>query len=365
MAANLSDIENSETEWIFFNVFVLMKQFMFHVMMFIIVFGVVSNSLNILIFYKMGLKDNLTITLFSLSVSDLMYLVMRSPWVVFWFLVENYPHLNLPTNDDLLMLGPSWCAQLFYDFSAFVSVFLAVVRCACVARPLKFKSMFTKSRTVTTLVVLFFVAMVLISPLLMIIDISWVVDPTTNATYRSLKYSGNFQTIYKVSDIFNRNILAWLTYATMIACVVILSSKLLAASRFRQSLANHGLSGKVKTAQRVSRPSKSRDPSTQSESAESTEKEPGRTSTKELQVIKSVTVICVIFIFSQLPTQAITSLRLFDSEFYDFRKYYYFYVVGNYVINTLCCFNASVNILVHFHFNSRYREKFFDLFYRK
>ena len=48
--------------------------------------------------------------------------------------------------------------------------------------------------------------------------------------------SDNFAEIYKVNDIINRNFVSWTAYITVITFVVILTAKLLAASKFRLSL---------------------------------------------------------------------------------------------------------------------------------
>ncbi|GFR70686.1 histone-lysine N-methyltransferase SETMAR [Elysia marginata] len=209
---------------------------------------------------------------------------MRSPSVVIWFLAEFYPDPELPANDSVLMYALSALSYLFYDYSSFVSVFLAVVRCACVARPLKFKTMFNKKRTFTTLSLLFLVAMTLNSLTLAIVRLGWTVNPWTNSTYRSIKFKENSQTLSKVNDILNRNIIAWLTYITVVTCVVILAAKLQAASRFRRSLASNGEPGKDKP-----RPHKSSKPSPPLESSAPSEKSSSIMSVKDVRVIQSCT----------------------------------------------------------------------------
>ncbi|GFS08227.1 chemosensory receptor C [Elysia marginata] len=155
-------------------------------------------------------------------------------------MTENDRLHKWPFDSYIKMFGPFWYAYVFYDYSSFVSMFLAAVRCACVAKPLKLKSVFTKSRTVVILCVVFLVAVTLRIPVMTVSSLSWAVDPNTYETFRALKFSDNFRKIYKVNDILSRNIIAWLTYITVVTCIAILASKLQAASRFWRSLASNG-----------------------------------------------------------------------------------------------------------------------------
>ena len=163
-------------------------------------------------------------------------LVLRSPLTVAYFMMENHPNHVWSFDPRILILVLFWPMYVFYDYSSFISVFLALVRCVCVARPLQFKSMFTTSRTVAILVVLFFVSLTLRAPVLTIFHLTWAVNPRTNSTWRYIGAAENFVEIYKANDVFNRNIILWVCYFSVIACVIIFASNIRAASKFRQSL---------------------------------------------------------------------------------------------------------------------------------
>ena len=260
-----------------------------------------------------------------------------------------------------------WYAYIFYDYSSFISVFLATVRCACVARPLRFKSMFTRSRTVTVLCLLFVLAFVLRVPALTVFRLSWALNPQTNSTFRSVVFADNFRAIYQANDILNRNIISWLAYITITTCVVILASKLQTASRFRRSLSSQVASNvqpkKGKSAGQMS--GALGIPLKDSKSAGHNLKDSDKMSTRELQVIQSVTLICVIFILSQLPFQVISTVRLFVPEFDNYRSAHHIYGFSSHISSTFGFLNASVNIFVHICFNARYRKQFLALFSKK
>ncbi|GFR70693.1 chemosensory receptor C [Elysia marginata] len=189
-----------------------------------------------------------------------------------------------------------------------------------------------------------------------------VVIVRTNSTYRSIKSTDNIRDIYHVNDILNRNIIPWAAYIIVVTCVVILASKLQAAARFRRSLAasTNGGSEKNKTGL-----SNSSDPSSLSEYSRHNEKSSSKMSTKDLQVVQSVTLICVIFILSQLPYQMISFVRLLIPDFNSFGESKYSFGLSGYAKNIFSYLNASVNICVYYHFNARYRETFRNIFSRK
>ncbi|GFR75735.1 chemosensory receptor C [Elysia marginata] len=330
--------------------------------------------MSILTFLKMGLRDNVTITLFSLSTSDLCYLVIRSVPTVGRFIISNHPNHPWPFHPHILTLGTFWYSFVFYDFSAFVSVFLAVVRCACVAKPLLFKSMFTKARTLSILGSLFLLALVLRIPVLTVFRLTWIANPRTNATFRTVEYTENFMEIYKANDIANRNILSWLTYITMVVCVVILASKLRAASRLRHTLTAQTVHEDIRDTEisdmqavprSITNSTSSSLPPTISETNNKTphnSKDLNKISSKDLQVIQSVTLICFIFIFSQLPYQAVSTVRLLDPEFNDVGSRVLLYGIMGHVSTTFSFINASINIVVLYNYNTKYREQFRALF---
>ena len=319
------------------------RSFMYHVWLCILIFGLASNTINIIVFIKIGFRDNVTLTLLFLSLSDLLHVILKCPVAVSRFMLQNFPNHNWPFDGLILYLAFFWPGYVFYDYSSFISVFLALVRCACVARPLRFKSMFTKSRTVKILVALFIIALILRAPVLTIFRLTWAVNPQTNTTYRSILETENYRTIYTANDIINRNVISWIAYIIVTTCVIILVSKLRGASRLRKSLQSAAHDSPKNPLNENEKSSKN-------------------LSAKDLQVIQSVTLICVIFILSQLPFQIMSTVRLLDPEFGDGKKKRYAFGFASHLSETFGYLNISINIFVYYHFNTRYRETLFSLF---
>ena len=311
-----------------------------HVWPVIISFGLISNTINIIVFLRSGVRDNVTILLLCLSVSDFSFLLLMTPWlatVLIWFFVPNW---NWKFDFTITALLIYWPAFTMYDFSAYLSVFLGITRCACVALPLHFKSMFTKSRTVICVVVLFISTVLLRIPMLTIHSIGIKLNPLTNQSYAYLVKHGS-PTKVLVNDVLNRTSLPWIAFIIMVACVVILSVKLVEASKVRQLPTSASPETTEKPDDRVQ----------QSRSKH-------KMSARETHVVQSVVLVCVIFILSQLPFLLYSTARLIHPEFDVGKQFEHLFGISNQISLTCSFLNASVNIFIYFNYNSKYRSTF-------
>ncbi|GFS02751.1 chemosensory receptor A [Elysia marginata] len=85
-------------------------------------------------------------------------------------------------------------------------------------------------------------------------------------------------------------------------------------------------------------------------------------SAKDIQVVQSVVVVCIIFILSQLPFLLYSTARLIEPEFSDKGRYVYLFRLCTTISLTCSFLNASVNIFVYFTYNSKYRAAFLTIF---
>ncbi|GFN83380.1 chemosensory receptor a [Plakobranchus ocellatus] len=293
----------------------------------IILFGIFSNTTNIIVFLKTGIKDNVTMLLLSLSISDLTFLVLISATVSTFVIVHFAPTWPWLFDRNVTAFLLYWPAFTAYDFSSYIAVFLGVVRCACVALPLHFKSVFTKSRTLIVLIFILFATICLRIPVLIIHSFHIKTDVSTNRSWLSLK-AHDLENRVRINDTLNRNTLPWIAYIVMVVCVVVLAVKLQQTAQVRQSYSN-----------------KSSD-------------KPGNPgiSAKESHVIKSVVLVCIIFIFSQLPFLTYSTARLVYPDFDQGKRLGHLFTVCSLISMTCAFLNASVNIFVYYTYNSKYRS---------
>ena len=309
----------------------------------IILFGFISNIVNIIVFVKSGAKDNVGVLVISLAVSDLTFLVLITPSLCGHVIFAFFRSHSWPFDHQFISYLFYWPAFTAYDLSTYISVSLGVMRCACVAMPLKFKLVFTKSKTIIWVIFLVVLTISLQIPMLSILRISWKTDPSTN---KSVPYllSRNFESMSQINDVLNRGIMIYLAYATMIICVSVLSLKLYQAAQIRRSCTAGGMQQPGQTSDKTVTKTMS---------------------TKDLQVVKSVALVCSIFIVAQFPFLLSSTIRLIIPEFNSGKRLSGLFGVFSQVSRTCSYLNASINIFVYYNYNSKYRDTFKSLFCAK
>ena len=300
----------------------------------IILFGLISNTINIVVFLKAGNKDNVTTLLLSLAVSDLVFLTLISPSMCGYAILSLASSHPWPFDRFILFFLFYWPASTAYDLSAFIAVSLGVMRCACVAMPLKFKLVFTRSRTIKWVMFLVVLAVSLRLPVLTIHRISWRRDPQTNLSSPYLK-AVNTAYMSRINDVLNRGIVIYILYITMVTCVVVLSFKLYQASKIRRSC--------------TTRPTETSDQASDKPVVQ------GLTS-KDVQVVKSVVLVCTIFILSQLTFLTTSTARLIRPSFDEGQQLVFLFGIFIQISLTCSYLNASINIFVYYNYNSKYRS---------
>ena len=293
----------------------------------LLVFGITANILNIVVFIKTGARDNVTVSFIALSASDLVYLVVISPF----FIVITIAHyveeklgikLNWLIDKDVLAHPSYWHSFVFYETSILITVYISVVRCACVAMPFTVKNIFTSRRAIVTFITFFISLLLLRIPVFMTKRIIREFDPISNTTqvvYRELDDGGLAEKLY---DIMNRNILNWASIVIVVACLVVMVTKLRASARFRSSAgATHSaethtgnrdvdlnnvqaISSEQDQEKQTSQSKPSRDSRQTSQTKTfkvkklpSSEKEKQQMlSSKEAQVVRTVVLVAVVFV---------------------------------------------------------------------
>ncbi|XP_059174867.1 uncharacterized protein LOC131955007 [Physella acuta] len=247
--------------------------------------GVVLNFLNMATFVLTGLQDGVTVSFFLLSTSDFAYdlisLTIRSCVVLTYS-----GQTSIVTCSEEFQLVAYWHSLVFYDYSVYVTAFIALVRCCCVAMPLRFKNQFTVSRTLCALCLFFIAATILRTPALIAMTLRNTPSPNQTS---ALELWNNLRI---VNDTLNRNIIPLSCFIIIFLCLIILSIKLFSASNFRQTM----------TAPKQSKNS--------------------RTSwtKKDLRVVQSVTLISTLFVTFTLPFVVCSLTRtiypaMFESDF--------------------------------------------------
>ena len=209
--------------------------------------------------------------------------------------------------------------------------------------PLKFKFVFTRSRTIKWVIFLAVLAVSLRLPVFTIHRISWRTDPQTNMSSPYLK-GVNYAYMTRINDILNRGIVIYILYITMVTCVAVLTFKLYQASKIRRACTTV----LPKTSDQA--PDK---PVTYG------------LSSKDIQVVKSVVMVCMIFTLAQLPFLFLSTSRLFRPDFGNNQRLAYLFSILFQISQTCSHVNASINIFVYYSYNTRYRSVLYALLFVK
>ncbi|GFR67646.1 multitransmembrane protein [Elysia marginata] len=126
----------------------------------------------------------------------------------------------------------------------------------------------------------------------------------------------------------------------MVTCVCVLTFKLYQAAKIRRSCANQ-----------------------LPQSSEKSRNKPDDQglSSKDLQVVKSVVLVCTIFILSQLTFLVTSTIRLIEPEFDTGTNLHYLFAIFSQVSRTCSYLNSSINILVYYNYNTKFRSAFSSL----
>ncbi|KAK3756367.1 hypothetical protein RRG08_038856 [Elysia crispata] len=171
-------------------------------------------------------------------------------------------------------------------------------------------------------------------------------DPQFNRTRLMLR-SVNFElagVLFEVSKAVNRIFIPFVAEIILIVCVTIMTYKLRQSATIRHSMTS--------TAIQV-------DKSVGEEKEENTDIAPGsKLNIRELKVIQSVNMICVLFIIGTSPRCIIEGCDLALKEFGDHVTLYYFL---NGMQDLFVALSIAANIIVYYRYNTKYRVTFHKL----
>lgn len=292
--------------------------------------GVMFNLINISVFWRLGFKDPLNITLFSLSIADTGALL---PLV--WISVCNNPlveeKLSYLDVQGVQHLTAGWPHVCFSRIAGLLTAFITFERHLCVALPLKAKNIITHRRRVIVVVVIFVVMVVGVVPTYFGAGLGPVFNSDTNRTKIGLVYYKHGTEIENVAILFS-------AFTQLLAFVVVTISTLGLVQVLRQ---------KSKWRQSMTRPNQS-----------------SALSSRDAKAVRLVITIATIFITSYLPICASLIGMLSYKEFTMVGVYRNLLLACATIFFCLEAINSSVNFFVYIAMNAKYREMCLSVFKR-
>ncbi|XP_005097132.1 melanopsin-like [Aplysia californica] len=226
--------------------------------------------------------------------------------------------------------------QMFLDISILITTFISVQRCCCVALPLRFKTVFTRKRSVFVLLGIWAYGISSYLPVLVKQRMHWSVDPQTNSSMLVIWRAPGTASALSFMDVVNQTFLGIASEVVVIVCLVVLTLALRSTSQFRRSMMSAAtVPGTAKTGSKLS--------------------------SKEEQVVKTVTVISVVFVCTNSAAVFLAVARLCVPDFDLYRRFHNIFLVSHNTRALVEYAGPFLNFLSYFFANTKFREEFYKL----
>ncbi|XP_012940731.1 G-protein coupled receptor 183-like [Aplysia californica] len=293
--------------------------------------GIVTNVINLIVFIRQGFKDNVNISLFSLAISDIGALLPLL-WVSIGF-NPLFVNSDLPFDTvEVLHLTSGWPHICFARISGWITAFIMLERCLCIAVPLKVKTMITVKRIVIVLVSIYVAMIGALLPVFYALRLEPRYSPLKNETKFRMVYIPNGFAIE--SAVFLINAFSQLiTFSMVIICSTILVQNLISKSKWRKSTSSSG--------------------------------DHDSFSNRDKKVVKLVLFIAIIFIVCLFPSVINFIAQSLEPEYTASGKYGDLYLLTWSFSVSLSATNSAVNIFVYYNMSSKYKQILDEMLLRR
>ncbi|CAL1546019.1 unnamed protein product, partial [Lymnaea stagnalis] len=253
--------------------------------------GLITNAVNIRTFLAMGAKDGVTVSFLFLSASELLCSLAglgQRLSMAFWLteMATGYQtcfHINPYVFNVYLGNIRSGLFQI----PVVITTYLAVVKCMCVVYPLGFKKTFSVAKTVKIMVWICLVSFVTFIPILATMGVVEVFDQQVNVTRPILWFPPYRDIVRNIVWNCRDSVSAITSEIIIVVCLVVMTRSLSKAVSVRESLTSGGGAGLV------GKP--------QGRSGSHWKTSTGMLKGKELQVIRQVAYISLVYIVGNTP----------------------------------------------------------------
>lgn len=295
----------------------------------VVLWGMFANSVNVVVFLKMGCHDSVNTALFMLTVSDLLYFIRSLCQIVCLYLSYLLPGLVWYLDPVSVSWTLIWYGKFLFDVSSTTTSYIAFARCCIVVMPLKFKSTFTKSRTIRVIGGIYLFMLLQYLPLFTTQGFQPLFDVKINKTRLILWTSGDRNEIVRVvNDIMSRNVFPVINLAVTICCLFVLIYGLESASKVRRAMQNR---------------------------LDKNDKNSSLLSDKDLRIIKMITLVTLSTVICNLPLFFISIFRLIFPEFDAGKTYSQLFNLVNFIGSFTVWFNLSINFVIYYTYNTQFK----------
>lgn len=291
-------------------------------------FGMISNLINMAVFFKQGLNNTINISLFGLSFSD-----FSGVTTLVWFglcknpLFQNSEVPMVPT--EFSYLTGAWAHGCFARITCWHTAYATAERCLCIAIPLKCKQMITPRRTTFILCMVYLITFLSLVPQYGSAYIDWKFYEDTNRTLLGLVFRENRAFMEGISFLLHAS-LGLLSFAAVIVFTTILVIKLKQRTKWRKKSASE-----IELREGIS--------------------------DKDRKTIQMILLIATVLIICYTPGLINGVLNFLEPEFSGTGRYSNEFLVAWSIGNVFESVNSSINIVFFYKMSSRYRATLIEL----
>ncbi|GFN91107.1 chemosensory receptor a [Plakobranchus ocellatus] len=303
-----------------------------------------TNSLNIVVFVKLGFSEPSNISLTALAICDFILAVLFTRNNLCFLLAHHNVRLPFDSANNVTVLtgGIQW---VFLSRTvAWIPAFISFERCLCILVPLKVRRLMTPRGTFA---VMFTIILFTFRPSFFHYirhKFVWVFDPNLNITIlNTIAINSEFAILFeKIYLAIFGVIQPLLAFSIVLICTVLLVVQLRKISSWRLSV----------TSAKSQRVQLEEIPAASSSGAEAS------ISQKEKRLVRKVVAIAIIFIASYIPTVIMLVCIVVFDDLNSSGVYRRFFLISSYVTSLGQNFSGSINILVYYKMASKFRSVF-------
>lgn len=309
------------------NIFILVNHVI--VDMCICIFGIVGNCINITIFLKQGLRKSVNLSLFAMSICDVIGLSFQ---VWHNFCLNPYLMLaDLPFDFlEIQILTAGRPSVLMVRVTGWVTMYITAERCLSVLFPLKVQEIITFKRTAINLFLIFGINLAFYLPVTSSDYVSWKFYSNLNQTKLGLSYRENKPAVDWLINT-SHFYLSLIAFFFVIMCTAVLVISLKKRSKWRRGATSDRDQRKTSTS-------------------------------RENKTIAMVIMVASVLIVCYAPGVCCAITEALYPEFSLGAKQTNFYRViwsFNFIFQSL---NASLDVIVYYKMSSKYRATMNEMF---
>lgn len=316
--------------------------------------GVTTNILNIIVYWKQGIRENVNITFIALSFWDLLqcFLLLLSEICI--IIERHFPHptVYFMSIQFVYLAHSRGCT---YVLSTLATVYLSIERSICITLPFKVKDIFTTTRVVLINLIILTIGLVCFCPAWASQGLQWAFDPRTNRTHLDLWLSDDRRKVDLFVDTFNGIVIPIAAQLLITISGGLMAQGISKSNKFRQKSTDtwkpahlFNLNDELHTITTTSNSSAR-----------------GKTmANKDIKLTKVVVSLASIFFVCNVPVVLVAILRAIIPELDVGKTLFRWYILLYTIVYFFGLINCTVNIFVYYNVSTRYRRDFLALFCR-